>query len=104
MKILTIGDTTMLYDEVLTDEGNVNTTWCQWTAFCCPSQTVLQDPSVKVVLLLLRETKAGIGNALQDIVVVLGCPENRRRWVRHIPKSTQNKGYVDQNIRIQEGL
>lgn len=99
-----MGDTTILYDEALADEGNVNTTWGKRTALCRPSQTVLQDPSVKVVLLLLRKTKAGIGNTLQDIVVVLGCPENRRRWVRHIPKSTQNKRYVDQNIRIQGGL
>lgn len=69
-----------------TNEGNVHTTRSKRTTLCSPSQTVLENPGIKVVLLVLGETQTGICDTLEDVVVVLGCPENRRRRVRNVPE------------------
>ena len=50
-----------------------------------PSETVLEDPGVEVLHCVFGETEVGVGDALEDVVVVLGCPENARRRVRNIP-------------------
>ena len=42
----------------------INATSCERTTFGSPPQTVLEDPCVKTVLLLLGKTKSGWSNAL----------------------------------------
>ena len=64
--------------ESLTDEGNVNAARGQWAAFGGPSETVLEDPGVEVVLCLLGKTQARVCDTLEDVVVVLRRPENAR--------------------------
>lgn len=58
-----------------TDERNVHSTFGQWPTFSRPSQTVLQYPSIEVVLRFLRKTKVRRSDALKNIVVVLRRPE-----------------------------
>ena len=60
-----------------TDECDINTTWCKGTTLRSPAKAVLSDPRVEVVLRLLRETKVGRSDTLQDVVVVLRGPEYR---------------------------
>lgn len=59
-----------------TDERDINAARREGTALGRPAKTVLEDPRVKVLLLLLGQAQARIGNALQDVVVVLRRPED----------------------------
>ena len=68
-----------------TDEGNVNTAGGEGTTFSCPAKTVLENPCVEVLLLLLSQTERWVGDALQDVVVVLRRPEDRWRGVGNVP-------------------
>ena len=68
-----------------TDESNVDTTGSQGAALAGPSEAVLENPRVKVVLGLLGETQTRVGDALKNVVVVLRNSEHRRRRVRHVP-------------------
>lgn len=70
---------------MLTNEGNVHSSGRKGTALGSPSQTVLENPSVELILGLLGQAKAGIGDALENVVVVLGRPKDARRRIRYIP-------------------
>ena len=59
-----------------TNECDVNTTWCKGTTLRSPAKAILGDPRVEVVLRLLRETKVGGSDTLQDVVVVLRRTED----------------------------
>lgn len=74
-----------------TNERNVHSTFGQRSTLGRPSQTVLQDPSVEVVLRFLREAKVRGSDALEDVVVVLRSPKDRRRRVRHVPKQERKR-------------
>lgn len=69
----------------ITDESNVNTTLSQGTALGGPSETIFENPGVETLLRLFREAEIGIRNALKDVVVVLGCPEDAWGRIRDIP-------------------
>lgn len=69
-----------------TDECNIYTARCERASFGGPSQTILENPSIKSILCLLSEAKVWGSDTLKDIVVVLGCAEDTRRRVRNIPK------------------
>jgi hypothetical protein len=47
-----------------TDKCYINATSCKRTTLGRPPQTVLENPCVKPVLLLLGKTKSGCGDAL----------------------------------------
>jgi hypothetical protein len=68
-----------------TNKSDINTTRSQWTTFGRPTQTVLEDPSIKTVPRFLRQTKIGRCDALQNVVVVFGGTENSWRRVGNIP-------------------
>ena len=60
----------------LTNECNIYTTGRKGSAFGCPPETILENPGVKVVLCFLTETEIGIGDTLEDVVVVLRRTED----------------------------
>ena len=70
-----------------TNEGDIDTTRCEWTTFGGPSQTVLQDPGVELSLGFVRKAQIRGCDTLQDVVVVLCRAENAWRWVRDIPNT-----------------
>lgn len=61
---------------LLTDDSNVDTTGSEGSSFSSPSQSVFKDPSIKSFFGFFGYTKVRWRNALQDIVVVLGCTED----------------------------
>lgn len=69
----------------LTNDGDVDTTGCKRTTGDGPAQTILEDPSIELLLGLGGQTEVGGGDTLEDVVVVLGGPEYCRRRVGHIP-------------------
>ena len=81
-----------------TNERNVDAPTCERAALSCPTQSILEDPSVKVIFGFLSESKVGRGNALQYIVVVLGRSEDARGWVWDVPVTE------DGSIRINNCL
>lgn len=71
--------------DIPTDKCNVHATRCKGSTFCGPSQAVLQNPSIEVVLGLLSKTKIRGSDALENVVVVLGGTEHAWGRVRDIP-------------------
>lgn len=71
--------------ETLTNEGDIHSARRKGTALGSPSQTVLENPGVELIFSLLRQAKVRSGDALKNVVVVLRCPEDARRRIRHIP-------------------
>lgn len=61
----------------LTDESDITPTGCKWATLSRPAKTVLENPRVKVFLLFLGQAEARICHALENVVVVLRCPEYR---------------------------
>ena len=68
-----------------TDEADINATRGERTALCSPAESVLGDPRVESILLLLSEAQIRSCDALEDVVVVLGDAEDARGRVRDIP-------------------
>lgn len=71
--------------KTLTNEGNIHPAGCEGTALRSPSQTVLENPGVELIFSFLGQAKVRSGDALENVVVVLCCPEDARRRIRHIP-------------------
>lgn len=68
-----------------TDECDVDATRREGPTFCGPSESVLEDPGIEVVFGVLGEAQIWGRDALQDVVVVLGGPEDAGRWVGNVP-------------------
>ena len=81
-------DSTSEYDSrtrIRTNERDVDAPRCERAALSRPTQTILENPGVKVIFGFLGEPKVGPSNALQYVMVVLGCSEDAWGRVRNVP-------------------
>ena len=69
----------------LTNEGDIDTAWCKGTALGGPSETVLENPSIKGRLGLSSQPEVWVRNTLENVVVVFRRPEDGRTRVRNVP-------------------
>lgn len=69
----------------LTNEGDIDTAWGKGTALGGPSETVLENPSIKGRLGLRSQPEVRVRNTLENVVVVFRRPEDGGAWVRNIP-------------------
>lgn len=68
-----------------TNECDVNPSSGKRSALCGPTETVFEDPGIKIIFGILGQAKIRWSDTLQDIVVVLGCSEHAGRRVRNVP-------------------
>ena len=69
----------------LTHDRNINTIVSKRSPFSGPPQSVFIYPSIESIFRLLGQANVRCGNALQDIVVVLGGTEDLGRRVWNVP-------------------
>lgn len=74
-----------MYVKELTDESDIDTSWGERATLGCPSEAILENPSVEGGFSLRSQPKVWVRNTLENIVVVFGRPEDGRAWVRNIP-------------------
>jgi hypothetical protein len=71
---------------ILTNKSDIHTAGGERSTLRSPSETIFEDPCVKVVLSRFGETEIRSCNALEYVVVVLRGAEDAWGWVRDIPE------------------
>lgn len=91
--------------KVRTNKGNIDTAFSQRPALRGPSQSVLQNPRIEIILRLLRKAEVGGGDALKDVVVVLCRPEDGWRRVGNVPEQrTQERKRISTPIQSRRSF
>jgi hypothetical protein len=87
-----------------TYECNVYTTGCKGTAFRGPTETIFENPRIEILLCLIRKTKVGMSDALENVVIVLGRPEDARRRIWNVPKIMIGESRDDDIEHLPRGV
>ena len=78
-----------------TYERDIYTTGCERSAFCGPAEAILENPAIKILLCLVCKTKVWSSDALENVVVVLGRPEDAWGRVWNVPGIAIGNGRDD---------
>ena len=74
-----------------TYERDIDATLGKRATFGGPTKSIFQDPGVKIIFGFLGEAQIGCRDALEDVVIVLGCAENAGRGIRNVPITEKEK-------------